>query len=180
VPLYYNRFYYNTERVLEYLKGKPRTRAQEVEEIENALLAKYRDPKVVTKPDELNERGGAYYSKIAIEVIDSIVNDLGLVHAVNVRNNGAIPGIPDQYVVETMCTIDKNGATPRATWEVDESILALVLRAKMYEVLTIKAARDKSYHYAFKAMFTNPVGPSADRTKEILDDLLKTNRLEYK
>jgi 6-phospho-beta-glucosidase len=180
VPLYYNRFYYNTERVLEQLKKKPKTRAQEVEEIEDALMAKYRDPAVVTKPPELDERGGAFYSKIAIDVMDAIVNDLGLQHAVNVRNQGAIPGLPDTAVVETMCTIDKNGATPRPTWEVDESILALILRAKMYEILTIKAAKEHSYADAFKAMFTNPVGPSADRTKAVLDDLLATNKLDYK
>ncbi|MDP8222269.1 MAG: 6-phospho-beta-glucosidase [Candidatus Lernaella stagnicola] len=180
VPLYYDRFYYNTERVLEHLKSKPKTRAQEVEEIEEKLLAKYRDPNQVTKPEELNERGGAYYSKIAIEVMDAIVNDLGLQHAVNVRNQGAIPGIPDQYVVETICTITKDGAEPRRTWEVDESMLALIMRAKYYEVLTIEAARDKSYHTALKAIFTNPVGPSADRAKAVLDDLLATNKLEYR
>lgn len=180
VPLYYNRFYYNTERVLEQLKAKPKTRAEEVMEVEEKLLAKYRDPSIVTKPEELGERGGAFYSKIAIDVMDAIVNDLGLAHAVNVRNQGAIPGLPDDVVVETMATIDKNGATPRPTWEVDESMLALLLRAKMYEILTIKAAKNHSYHDAFKAMFTNPVGPSADRTKAVLDDLLAVNKLEYR
>jgi 6-phospho-beta-glucosidase len=180
VPLYYNRYYYNTERVLAQLQAKPKTRAQEVMEIEAALLKKYADPAQVTKPEELNQRGGAYYSKIAIDVIDALHNDLGLSHAVNVPNAGAIPNLPGDYVVETMCAIGKNGAVPRPTWELDESLLAMIVACKAYERLTIKAALHRSRNDAFKAMFTNLVGPTADKTKAVLDDLLSVNRLEYK
>jgi 6-phospho-beta-glucosidase len=106
VPLYYNRYYYNTERVLAHLQAKPLTRAQEVMAIEAKLLAKYRDPRQTTKPNELSQRGGAFYSRIAVDVIDAIVNDLRLPHAVNVRNRGAIPNLPEDCVVETMCATD--------------------------------------------------------------------------
>jgi len=180
MPLYYNRFYYQTERVLESLRAKPKTRAEEVMEIEATLLAKYRDPAVTAKPPELNERGGAYYSKIAVEVIDAIANDRGILHAVNTRNAGAIPNLPDECVVETVSVIDAKGAHPRPTAPLEESVLALVTRAKMYEILTVKAALAQSYDLAFKAMFTNPLGPTADRTKEVLDDLLRTNGLVYR
>ncbi|NLH47539.1 MAG: 6-phospho-beta-glucosidase [Myxococcales bacterium] len=180
VPLYYNRYYYNTERVLALLQAKPKTRAQEVMAVEETLLAKYRDPDLFTKPEELNLRGGAYYSKIAIDVIDALVNDLGIVHAVNVRNQGAIPGLPDRFVVETNCTIGRDGARPRSAGEPDESMLALLFQAKMYEILTIKAALHRSYAYALKAIFTNPLGPTADRAKPILDDMIAVNRLDLK
>jgi 6-phospho-beta-glucosidase len=180
VPLYYNRYYYNTERVLELLRAKPKTRAQEVMEIEAKLLAKYRDPQLRTKPDELSQRGGAFYSRIAVDVIDALYNDLGLMHAVNVRNRGAIPGIPADYVVETVCRIDRHGATPRPTAPLDESMAAMVLAAKAYEILTIKAARERSYDYAFKAIFTNLVGPTADRAKAVLDDMIAVNGFELK
>jgi len=181
VPLYYNRFYYNTERVLEDLKtkAKTKTRAQEVMEIEDALLAKYRDPDVVEKPPELEKRGGAYYSKIAVDIIDSIVNDTGDEHVINVHNRGAIPNLPDDAVVETTARVGTGGAVPVPTDKLEPSMLALVMRAKAYELLTIEAALSKSYNAAFRAMFTNPLGPTADRTKEVLDDLLKTNGLAY-
>lgn len=180
MPLYYNRFYYQTERVFEALSKATKTRAEEVMEIEEKLLARYRDPAQTTKPPELNERGGAYYSKIAVDVIDAIANDRGVVHAVNMRNAGAIPNLPDDCVVETMAVIDARGAHPRPTAPLEESMLALVTRAKMYEILTIKAALGQSYDLAFKALFTNPLGPTADRAKEVLDDLLRTNNLNYR
>lgn len=178
-PLYYNRYYYNTERVLAELKKKKKTRAQEVMEVEQALLAKYKDPTVVTKPDELNKRGGAYYSKIAVELIDAIVNDRQLEHVVNVKNQGAIPDLPDHNVVEIPSIVGKDGAKPIPTEPLEPSVRALVQRAKAYEELTIEAALNRSYGAAFRAIFTNPLGPTADRAKEVLDDLLATNKLEY-
>ncbi|GAF93927.1 unnamed protein product, partial [marine sediment metagenome] len=98
VPLWYCRYFYNTDSVLDGLKKKKQSRAEEVMAIEQALLAKYRDPAQVTKPPELDERGGAYYSKIAIEVIDAFVNDTGVVHAVNTNNRGAMPDLADESV----------------------------------------------------------------------------------
>ncbi len=179
-PLYYNRYFYLTDKVLATLKAKTKTRAQEVMEIENALLAKYRDPAIVTKPDELNERGGAYYSKIAIELIDAIANDTGKTHTVNTNNRGAMPDLPDNAVVEVACLIGKNGATPIPTSPMEPSMRALVQQVKAYEELTIEAALKKSRSAAYRAIITNPLGPRAERAKEVLDDLLKTNRLEYR
>ncbi len=178
-PLYYNRYYYQTERVLAEQQAKERTRAQEVMAVEEQLLAKYRDPQLVTKPDELNQRGGAYYSKIAVELIEAIVGDLQREHVVNVRNQGAIPNLPANSVVETVARVGKNGAVPRPTQPLEPSIRALVQQAKAYEELTIEAALNRSYGAAYRAIITNPLGPTADRAKEVLDDLLRTNHLDY-
>ncbi len=178
-PLYYNRYYYNTERALAEQAAKPKTRAQEVMEIEAQLLAKYRDSRVVTKPDELSQRGGAYYSKIAIDLVEAIARDLNAEHVVNVRNQGAIPNLPEANVVETVATVGRDGAVPRPTAPLEPSIRALVQQAKAYEELTIEAALHQSYGAAYRAIITNPLGPTADRAKEVLDDLLKTNGLNY-
>ena len=180
VPLYYDRYYYNTERVLEELKHKPKTRAQEVMEIEEKLLRKYADPHLTTKPPELGLRGGAYYSKIAVDIIDALVNDLGEEHIINICNQGALPDLPNDAVVETVARVDKNGAFPVPTAPLEPSIRALIQRAKAYEELTIEAALHQSYDLAYRAIFTNPLGSSADRAKEVLDDLLLTNNLHYR
>jgi 6-phospho-beta-glucosidase len=180
VPLWYNRYYYNTESILKGLYEKPKSRAQEVMDIERELLKKYEDPKLVTKPEELDKRGGAFYSKIAVDIVDSIVNDTGGEHIINVHNNGAIPGLPDDAVVETVAYVGKNGAKTRPTDPLEPSARALVQQAKAYEELTIEAALNQSWGAAFRAIITNPIGPRAEKAKKVLDDLLATNRLEYK
>ena len=179
VPLWYDRYYYNTARILAELKAKTKSRAQEVMEIEQALMAQYRDPAVVTKPRELDDRGGAFYSKIAIEIIDALENDLGTEHIINIRNNGTIPDLPDHSVVEVAAKVGKSGATTVPVAPLEPSMRALIQRAKAYEELTIEAAVNRSWSAAFRAIFTNPLGPTADRAQEVLADLLKTNGLEY-
>ncbi|MBZ0272120.1 6-phospho-beta-glucosidase [bacterium] len=179
LPLWYCRYFYNTDSVIAELKSKTKTRAEEVMEIENALLAKYRDESVVTKPAELDQRGGAYYSKIAVELIDAIVHDTGAEHTVNTHNGGAMPDLPDASVVEVLAKIDANGAHTIPTAPMEPHIRALVQSVKAYEELTIEAALNKSYGAAFRALITNPLGPKAENAKAVLDDILATNGLEY-
>jgi 6-phospho-beta-glucosidase len=61
IPSYYLRYYYAHDEVLHEQLGAP-TRADEVQEVERALLAKYADESVDEKPEELARRGGAFYS----------------------------------------------------------------------------------------------------------------------
>lgn len=177
IPLYYNRFFYLTEEILKGLKTRPKSRAEEVMEIEAALLRQYRDKKLSTKPKELDERGGAYYSKIAIELVDALVNDRGTVHTVNVQNRGAIRELPEDAVVEIPARIGKEGASPIPVDPLEPSIRSLIRQVKTYEELTIEAALNSSRSAAFRALITNPLGPRAENATKVLDDLLKTNGL---
>jgi hypothetical protein len=43
---------------------------------------------------------GAHYSTVAVAVISAIHHDKGEVHIVNTRNNGALPDLPPECVVE--------------------------------------------------------------------------------
>ena len=81
-------------------------------EIEAGLLELYKDPSLDTKPKLLEERGGAFYSDAAAALIASLHAGTGDVQVVNVRNDGAIPNLPDDAVVEVSCTIDRDGAHP--------------------------------------------------------------------
>ena len=56
--------------------------------IEEILLEKFKDETLVTKPEELMQRGGAYYSDSAAELMADIHSDAGTTHIVNTLNNG--------------------------------------------------------------------------------------------
>jgi len=71
VPNYYNLYYYETARMLEW-QGRRPTRASEVMEIERRLLERYADDTLRTKPPELMERGGAYYSESAAALMADV------------------------------------------------------------------------------------------------------------
>ena len=73
IPSYYLRYYYCSDQVLaEQLSGAKRSRAEEVIEIEETLLRMYQDPGLDEKPALLMQRGGAYYSEAAAQLIASL------------------------------------------------------------------------------------------------------------
>ena len=67
-------------------------RAEVVTEIERRLLELYRDPALTEKPALLEQRGGAFYSEAAIQLVASLVADSGDVQVVDIRNDGDAAG----------------------------------------------------------------------------------------
>jgi 6-phospho-beta-glucosidase len=85
---------------------------------------------------------------------------------VNVRNHGAIDEIEYEDVVETPCSISRQGIVPERCGSLPEEIRGLVLAVKAYERAAIQAAVTGSREMARKAMLLYPaIGewePSAD------------------
>ncbi len=176
-PLYYLRFFYHRAEMLAGLKAAPKTRAEEVMEIEGRLLALYRDPTQHEKPAALSERGGAYYSVVAVELIEAIHRDLGSEQIVNIRNEGAIPNVAPGSVVEIPARIGRDRAVPRPTAPLTAAQLGLLQAVKSYEQLTIRAAVEQSRDAAIAAMLVHPLGPDADRAAPLLDRIVAKDRL---
>jgi 6-phospho-beta-glucosidase len=176
VPSYYLHYYYLTDEVLEHQRSGEKTRAEEVMEIEAGLLELYRDPTLDEKPKLLEERGGAFYSEAAAQLVASLHAGTGDRQVVNVRNDGAIPNLGDDDVVEIAARIDREGAHPLPVDPLPAEMLGLVQHAKAYERLAIAAAVSGERPLALKALLTNPLGPDADRVRPLLDSLLEANR----
>jgi len=175
IPSYYLHYYYFTPEVLEEQKTG-RTRAEEVMEIEEGLLELYKDPALDTKPELLEHRGGAFYSEAAAMLVASLHAGTGDVQVVNVRNDGSIPNLDDDAVIETPARIDRKGAHPLPLDPLDEHMRGLVQHVKAYERLTIRAATSGDRTDALRALLTNPLVPGYRVASEMLDVLLEANR----
>lgn len=175
VPSSYLHYYYFTSEVLERQRSGG-TRAEEVMRIEAGLLELYRDPKLDVKPKLLEQRGGAYYSDAAAALVASLHAGTGDVQVVDVRNDGAIPNLPADVVVEVAATIDHDGAHPLQVAPLAPEMLGLVEHAKAYELLTIDAAISGDRELALKALMTNPLVGGYDVARPLLDALLAANR----
>jgi len=175
IPSYYLRYFYLHDSVLEEQRaGKPR--AAEVAEIERELLELYRDPALKTKPALLERRGGAYYSEAATQLVRSLATDRGDTQVVNVRNDGAIPNLAADAVVEVPCSIDAAGAHPLPQRQLPPDMLGLVEEVKAYERLTIAAAISGDRDTAVRALMANPLVRSFDTARPLLDALLEAHR----
>lgn len=175
IPSYYLTYYYFTDRELTAQRTN-RTRAEEVMEIEAGLLELYKDPSLDTKPKLLEERGGAFYSDAAAALVASLHAGTGDVQVVNVRNDGAIPNLPDDAVVEVAAVIDRDGARPLPVAPLAPDMLGLVQHAKAYERLTAQAAKSGDRTEALRALMTNPLVGDYERARPMLEDLLEQSR----
>ncbi len=176
IPNYYLQYFYYTDKKLKSQEAWPPSRAEEVMKIEQELLRQYADPNLVEPPDGLMKRGGAYYSTLATQLIDSHSNDLGQVHVVNVRNDGAVKDWPADWVLELPAKVDANGIRPLPTPALPPACYGLIAQVKMYELLTVEAAVQGDLRAAYQALLTHPLGPKANKVQAVLEDMLKTNK----
>jgi 6-phospho-beta-glucosidase len=156
LPSYYLHYYYEHDATVEQMR-RERPRAETVSEVEAELLELYRDPTVDTKPVQLEQRGGAFYSEAATALLASLTAGTGENHVVNVRNNGTIPGLADDDVIETLCRIDATGPTPLPQAPVAPELLGLIQHVSAYERLAVRAAVSGDPKLVRKALLTHPL-----------------------
>jgi 6-phospho-beta-glucosidase len=172
---YYLRYYYRTASVLrDQAQNKP-SRAEQVMEIEKVLLAQYADAELTTMPKELMQRGGAYYSTVATQLIEAIALDLGEVHIVNTRQGNAVPGVPSDWVMELPCRVDARGLHPLPTEPLPAFADGLLRAVKAYELLTAQAAVTGDRDALLQALLVHPLGPDGDQAIAVMEDLLSTH-----
>jgi len=178
IPSYYLRYYYQFDEVLaEQRSDGHETRAEEVIDIENRLLEMYRDPHLAEKPALLADRGGAFYSEAAAQLIASLHDGAGDIQVVNVRNNGALPDLPDAAVVEIPARVDRDGAHPLPLAPLAPEMRGLVLQAKAYEELAIAAARSGDRDVALRALLANPLVGRWEIADQLLTEILAANQV---
>ena len=176
MPNYYLQYFYYTGKKLKEQEEWPPSRAEEVMEIEKDLLRQYADPALTEPPADLMKRGGAYYSTLAAQLIDSHYNDLGQIHTVNVRNHGAVKDWPADWVLEMPARVDRQGIHPLPSDPLPATCFGLIASVKVYEILTVQAAVHGDRNAAYQALLAHPLGPSADKVQEVLDDMLEMNK----
>ena len=174
LPNSYLRYYWLPERMLAEEQRRVHegrgTRAEEVLHIEAELFARYRDPALAEKPPELSLRGGAFYSEVAVDVLEAIVLDRQREMVVNVLNQGAVAELPGDVSIEVSAIVDGRGAHPLPQAPLPLAFSGLVHQMKAYEELTIEAALTRDRGRALQALTLNPLVGSIEAAAAILND----------
>ncbi len=172
LPVGYLQYYYNQQEIYNKLSAQEKTRAQQLFDVDKQLLEDYSDPDLKTKPAGLELRGGAWYSEAAVALIDSMENNDGAVHVLNMQNNGIIKGIPDDAVIEIPAMVSGDNIKALHLGKLPEGIEGLVYHVKSYESLTVKAVAEKSKEAALVALASHPFIRSDNDAEKMLDDII--------
>lgn len=175
IPCGYHRYYYREQEMLAHALEEYRTigtRAQQVKETESELFDLYKDVNLDHKPEQLAKRGGAHYSDAACETIASIYANKNTHIVVSTQNNGAVPDLPADCVVEVSAFVGAAGALPIAFGRLQAAERGWLQVMKNMELVTIEAAITGDYGLALQAFTINPLVTSGGTAKQILDELL--------
>ncbi len=174
IPSYYLRYYYMHDRVVEEERSAP-SRASEVAAIEEKLLTMYRDPSVDEKPELLAKRGGAFYSEAAVQLLASLVGGKGDVQVVNVRNDGTLPFLDDDAVIEVSATVSGSGVEPLPQSPLPAALRGLIAHVSAYEELALDAAIHGGRDRVFGALLAHPLIGQIDLADKLADALIAAN-----
>lgn len=177
IPCGYHRYYYRYDEMLnhmleEYSDNNIGTRAQQVKQTETELFELYKDPNLDHKPEQLAKRGGAHYSDAACETIASIYGNKNTHIVVSTKNNGAVPDLAPDDVVEVSAYIGAAGARPIAFGSLQPAERGWLQVMKNMELVVEEAAVTGDYGLALQAFMINPLIPSGETAKRVLDELL--------
>ncbi|QIP86468.1 6-phospho-beta-glucosidase [Streptomyces sp. Tu 2975] len=176
VPSYYLRYYYGHDEVVRELRTKP-SRAAEVAQMEKRLLEMYGDPQLDEKPELLAERGGAFYSEAAVDLAAALLGGAGSPYqVVNTYNNGTLPFLPDDAVIEVQAAVGTQGATPLAVRELDPLYAGLTANVTAYEDLALEAALRGGHDRVFKALLSHPLVGQYEYAQQLTEQLIAHNR----
>ncbi|MFF4943561.1 MULTISPECIES: 6-phospho-beta-glucosidase [Streptomyces] len=176
VPSYYLRYFYAHDEVVRELGTKP-SRAAEVAAMEKELLEMYGDPALDEKPELLAKRGGAFYSEAAVDLAASLLGDGGSpVQVVNTYNNGTLPFLADDAVIEVQARVGRDGATPLAVPALDPLYAGLIANVTAYEDLALEAALRGGRDRVFKALLAHPLIGQFEYAEGLTDRLIAHNR----
>jgi 6-phospho-beta-glucosidase len=174
VPSYYLRYYYFHDLVLAEQRREP-SRAAVVTAIENELLELYADPTVTRKPALLERRGGAYYSEAAVQLVGALLGTAPGRHIVNVRNDGRLPNLPADAVVEVAAQVDADGIHVEPGSPLPTAEAGLVAHVTAYEALALDAARRGGQERVVEALLAHPLIGQYDVARDLAGRLIAAN-----
>jgi 6-phospho-beta-glucosidase len=199
----YLHYYYHRDEALQTLLTKTETRGEEVERLTGDMLHRLRQAttnaeRLATYYEIMEQRSKSYmaharggadrvrmepldaddegYAGVALGCIQAIVTGVPLYTGLNVPNNGAISGLPDDDIVEVACWVESDNIRPITIGEIADHQLALIRAVKEYERLASQAILQKSTPVAVQALTMHPLVGSYPLAEKLVRGFLDAHQ----
>ncbi len=113
---------------------------------------------------------GMGYAGVMLDCIEGMQSTEGRTLVLSVLNQGCIPFLSDEDVVEVTCNVSKNGICPVKQTVIPEMCELYIRLIKRYERLTVEAVREGSEDKAVEALMTHPLINSYSLAKKLIAD----------
>jgi alpha-galactosidase/6-phospho-beta-glucosidase family protein len=144
------------------------SRARELQQLEGELLAAY----AAGKPEAVSRRSAIWYDGVVVPVLVGLAYSVPAHLAVNIANNGLVPGLPDDTIVELTADIMNGEICPRPVQALPPPALFGMLYANAaYERTLVEAIVNDSADLLLSALLVNPMIHSYEVAHELLAEL---------
>jgi 6-phospho-beta-glucosidase len=179
IPADYFMYYYFRDEVLAELRAKKTTRAEDIISWAPGYWEHYEEQARLDDPqlDPERSRGGIHELELAIDVMDALFNDKDEIHPVNMPNrNGALPGFPDDLVVEVLGRCHEGGIDVLPAQPLPRPVRGLVEMLGEYQALAAEAAWNGTRADAVRALCANPLVLQVEVAERVYDALAAAHR----
>lgn len=98
------------------------------------------------------------------------------VQVVNTRNDGVLPFLPDDAVIEVPAAVDATGVRPLPQRPVEPLFGGLIAAVTAYEQLALEAALKGGRERVFDALLSHPLVGQIELAEQLTDALLAHNK----
>ncbi|GAB2625303.1 6-phospho-beta-glucosidase [Pseudactinotalea suaedae] len=124
------------------------------------------------------QREGGGYHEVAVDLMAALLTGAPAWMILNLANDGVIPTLPDDAVIEVSAHVDAGGARPVGPHApLTLAQLGLVTSVKASERLAIEAARSGSRELAWRAFAEHPLVRSPELGRQLVDGYLAAEPL---
>jgi len=172
IPTSYFKYYYHPDRMLEKQRGQ-KTRAQQLLELEEKILADFENTGLETIPESLQTRAAHWYDGIIVPVMLAHAKDARSVFILNVPNKTSLPWMPPEAIVELPVLVTRSGFFALEAPAAPPDIQAMTRLNAAFEMLWVEAVVEGSYDKALRAMTLNHLVRDLDQARAILKEIWK-------
>ena len=168
IPCSYFRYYFHPDHMLAKTIGR-QTRAEELAAVQSRMEEIYAEPDAHKRPEVYGRRGAKWYKLIVVPMLLSLMRSNRDVLIVNTDNEGTIPWLPPDAIIEVPCVVSASGAHPLTVGPVPPDVQAFLVRNCAYEMLAVEAIVERSYDGALRALMLNPMIRDATQARAVLE-----------
>ncbi|MER7541641.1 glycoside hydrolase family 4 [Actinomadura sp.] len=176
LPNSYAKYYFFHDEVVEELRAKGTTRAQDILAMLPAYYEQVAAESRKADPDPSRERGGGEHGEFAVDVICALHRDEGRRMIVNTRNGGAVSSLDADAIVEVPSLVGRSGPVPLTMGPLPGPVRGLTQAIHGYERLASEAAVTGDRRTALQALMAHPFVRSKHTAEKILDEGLAAHR----
>jgi alpha-galactosidase len=111
-----------------------------------------------------------------LEILRSMANDSRRVFSVNLPNQGAVPNLPSEAVLELPAAATATGLRPLQLLDVPEPIAAIITRKLTATLLTVEAALQGDRKLFAEALLADGAVTDTNVANQLRDELLETHK----